>query len=113
MHFTSQNHARASLSLGPRSCADITADSYAHQVRAGVVNGGFSLRVSRPSDPARSLAANLLVALLHVHEIRVLVDLLLRVPELLLELELVIVDVLLELGDLLVVALPPLGLLPH
>merc|ERR1712118_572003 len=60
---------------------------------------------------SNSLAANFLVALLHVHEIRILVDLLLRVPKLLLELELAVLDVLLELGNLLVVALLPLGFL--
>merc|ERR1719235_2065229 len=59
---------------------------------------------------SNSLAAHLLVARLHVNEVRILIDLLLRVPKLFLELELVVLDVLLQLGDLLVVALLPLRL---
>ena len=109
MHFTRQN--RASPSQGPRSRANFTACSCAPNPKSCIVWCAEALPQREPSLRSNSLAANLLVALLHVHEIRVLVDLLLRVPELLLELELVLFDVVLELGDLLVVALLPPGLL--
>merc|ERR1711907_803794 len=88
---------------GPRSRAVFTADSCAPSPTSCVARCAEELPQRELSLRSNSLAANFLVALLHVHEIRILVDLLLRVPKLLLELELVVLDVLLELGNLLVV----------
>ena len=102
---------RIAPSQGSRSRAEFTASSCAPNPKSCIVWCAEALPQREPSLRSNSLAAHLLVALLHVHEIRVLVDLLLRVPELLLELELVLFNVVLELGDLLVVALLPLGLL--
>jgi len=73
-----------------------------HLVRGGLAQSELA---SAPS----SLAAHLLEALLHVDEIRILVNVLLRIPVLLLELQLVGVNLVPELRDLLLIAL--LGLL--
>merc|ERR1719463_880892 len=91
--------------------AQILPRSSAPNPTSGAVWCAEVLPQREPSLRSNSLAANLLVPLLHIHEIRILIDLLLRVPELFLELELVVLNVLLELGDLLVVALLPLRLL--
>merc|ERR1719191_1198539 len=91
--------------------AQILPRSSAPNPTSGAVWCAEVLPQREPSLRSNSLAANLLVPLLHIHEIRILIDLLLRVPELFLELELVVLDVLLELGDLLVVALLPLRVL--
>merc|ERR1711985_187644 len=113
MHFASQN--RASPFQGPEATQHLLRTAL-HQTRGHSSNTWVwcvveVLQQREPALRSNSLAANLLVPLLHVHEIRVLVDLILRVTELLLELGLVVLDVLPELGDLLVIALLSLGLL--
>merc|ERR1719478_335277 len=107
----SKNGVSAPQGLPELCRANAAADSFAPGQTSGATWCAEAFPKVNPASAKSSLAANLLEPLLHVHEIRVFVDLLLRVPKLLLELGLVVLDVLAKLFDLLRVALLPRGLL--